>query len=873
MPASQRAREGYVMRLYRPVFAFLMIAMLLIGSIGDGPLTILAQEDAAAPAEDPTPVNQAPVATDDYAETWAGTTVVFPVAQTDYDPDGQAISVIEIGPTIGGSAWLEGTDSIAYLPNLDFAGTEVITYTISDGELTATANLIVTVLPLPATEVPEPTPAPPTEVPPTEIPPTEIPPTDIPTLEPESTATETAPETEEPVLSAADIPVGSTVQATTNVNVRSGPGTTYSSMGVMAKNQQGTVTGAPVTAGGRQWYPVSVPGIGNGHVAGNYLAIVAATATPTTSGFPIGSTVRPSTGVNVRSGAGTSFSVIGVFQTGMTGSVTGASIRAGGYDWYPVTISGIGAGYVAGNYLRLVSGPVATATPTIPAGSATATRTATASPTQNSSAAFPIGSTIRPSTSVNVRNGAGTSFGSIGVFRPGATGTVTGNPIPAGGYDWYPVTIPGIGAGYVAGNYLRLVSGPAVTPSSTATRTATPTRTAIAGLFSAGDYVVTTAGVNLRSAASTSSSVLAVIPKNTGGTITGPGIPNGSHVFYPISIPGQPTGYIAQNYLQKTTAPATSTPTRTATFTSTATWTETASATATATPTWTETPTTTATPTWTATATETASSTPTETATEQGPIVSTPADTSTSTTTATPSLTPTASQTLTPTATFAPDDRDGDLVPDAYDNCVDVPNTRQTDADGDGIGNACDDEPYGPDSDGDGYPDIFDNCSDVPNPDQRDADGDGIGDACDEPGDMDGDGVPDAVDNCPNRSNPDQADNDGDGIGNACDPSPNTPNDRDNDGVPDEIDNCPTIKNPGQADFDGDGIGDACDKCPMDKGESCTPPSAEDADGDGVLDGDDNCPVDANADQANQDGDAQGDVCDNDFDGDGVNND
>ena len=44
---------------------------------------------------------------------------------------------------------------------------------------------------------------------------------------------------------------------------------------------------------------------------------------------------------------------------------------------------------------------------------------------------------------------------------------------------------------------------------------------------------------------------------------------------------------------------------------------------------------------------------------------------------------------------------------------------------------------------------------------------------------------------------------------------------------------------------------------------------AFDPDGDGVTTGD-NCPNDANPDQANNDGDAQGDVCDPDDDNDGV---
>jgi hypothetical protein len=61
-------------------------------------------------------------------------------------------------------------------------------------------------------------------------------------------------------------------------------------------------------------------------------------------------------------------------------------------------------------------------------------------------------------------------------------------------------------------------------------------------------------------------------------------------------------------------------------------------------------------------------------------------------------------------------------------------------------------------------------CPAVPNDDQSDADNDGLGNACDP--DVDGDGVLDATDNCPTISNPQQIDRDGDGFGDVCDPSP-----------------------------------------------------------------------------------------------------
>ena len=76
-------------------------------------------------------------------------------------------------------------------------------------------------------------------------------------------------------------------------------------------------------------------------------------------------------------------------------------------------------------------------------------------------------------------------------------------------------------------------------------------------------------------------------------------------------------------------------------------------------------------------------------------------------------------------------DDDGDGVPNDVDNCVLLANADQADADGDGLGDACETDLPVVDFDADGIPDDLDNCPLVPNSDQADSDSDGFGDACD----------------------------------------------------------------------------------------------------------------------------------------------
>lgn len=94
----------------------------------------------------------------------------------------------------------------------------------------------------------------------------------------------------------------------------------------------------------------------------------------------------------------------------------------------------------------------------------------------------------------------------------------------------------------------------------------------------------------------------------------------------------------------------------------------------------------------------------------------------------------------------------------------------------------------------------------------------------------------------------------------ACKTTTEPSNDADNDGVLDGADNCPNVANADQADNDNDGIGNVCDSTP--DGET------SDSDSDGVSDSLDNCPLVANSDQLDSDADGVGDACDSTPNGD-----
>lgn len=134
---------------------------------------------------------------------------------------------------------------------------------------------------------------------------------------------------------------GNTAYATAAVNVRSGPGTSYAKLGELRKGDAVTLVGATGNWSIIKW------GTGTAYVSTGYLSNSGSTGGGSST---TGSTMAATTTVNVRSGPGTKYSILGYLVKGETVQKTGTS-----GNWTKVVYKNQTA-YVSSTYLSTYTG-------------------------------------------------------------------------------------------------------------------------------------------------------------------------------------------------------------------------------------------------------------------------------------------------------------------------------------------------------------------------------------------------------------------------------------------------------------------------------------------------------------------------------------
>ena len=279
-------------------------------------------------------------------------------------------------------------------------------------------------------------------------------------------------------------------KTTEYVNVRSGPGTNYTSKTVIASGTSITVT----DRSNSEWYAVKLSNGMTGYIFSIYIELESGSSSGGGSSSSESVQARTTAGVNVRSGPGTNYSSKTVIASGTSITVTDRSNS----EWYAVKLSNGMTGYIYSIYIRIEDESSS--------GGSSGTESTPAKTTEY----------------VNVRSGPGTNYTSKTVIASGTSITVTDTSNP----EWYAVKLSNGMTGYIYSIYIELQSSSG-------------------GSTSGGVQAKTTAGVNLRRGAGTSFGVIRVVA--TGTTVTVTEATNAQ--WYKVKLSDGTEGYIFTEYL------------------------------------------------------------------------------------------------------------------------------------------------------------------------------------------------------------------------------------------------------------------------------------------------------------------------------------
>ena len=229
-----------------------------------------------------------------------------------------------------------------------------------------------------------------------------------------------------------------TVKVSNSLNVRSGAGTNYSVLGSLSNGAKVEIVG---TSG--SWYKIKY-GSGYGYVSKDYVTVSSSSNnsssnsgssnsgssnnTITTPSTSTTGTIKVNDTLNVRSGAGTSYSVIGSLKNGATVEIVETS-----GSWYKIKY-GSGYGYVSKDYVTVSS-----------SNNNSSSNNTTTTPSTSTTTGI-----IKVNDALNVRSGAGTSYSVIGSLKNGATIEIVETV-----NSWYKIKFNN-GYGYVSKDYVVL---------------------------------------------------------------------------------------------------------------------------------------------------------------------------------------------------------------------------------------------------------------------------------------------------------------------------------------------------------------------------------------------------------------------------------
>ena len=323
-----------------------------------------------------------------------------------------------------------------------------------------------------------------------------------------------------------------TVKVNGALNVRSGAGTSYSVIGSL---NNGAKVEIVETSG--SWYKIKY-GSGYGYVSKDYVTVSSSNNSGSTdsgnsnngsnsnsnnNGNSSSTTIQSGTvkvngALNVRSGAGTSYSVIGSLSNGAKVEIVETS-----GSWYKIKY-GSGYGYVSKDYVTVSSSNNSGSTDS---GNSNNGSNSNSNNNGNSSSTTIQSGTVKVNGALNVRSGAGTSYSVIGSLSNGAKVEI----VETSG-SWYKIKY-GSGYGYVSKDYVT-VSSSSNSGSNNGSSSSTSTQSGT---------VKANGGLNVRSGAGTSYSVIGSL--SNGAKVE---IVETSGTWYKVKY-GSGYGYVSKDYV------------------------------------------------------------------------------------------------------------------------------------------------------------------------------------------------------------------------------------------------------------------------------------------------------------------------------------